>query len=229
MKCLTCGVMLLQPGNQCRNAATVKLRALRRFIESGRESLNLLRTKEKVGLDASFPDRLKNTISDTDTDQMAVILFHYSVHMQVSGGILPRLLSYSQIIQVFSAFGEIGCSVCEELARRTPSEGDFERLRREIFKSIRKYLQNRAGIQFDHWEKLRAYNAIRNCIVHRAGMMVTPTKSDGSSRRTRSVSMEFAFMTTVSSNRPERNVEAFLSLVEELLEKIFEQQKFSVG
>jgi hypothetical protein len=214
-------------GDPCRNAATAKLQAIRRFVRAGQESLDLLREREKAALDAALPGAMKNIISGREQqDDQINIALHYSVHMEEFGGFLPRMLSYSHIIQIFSTFEEIGCSLCEEVARRIPTAGEFERPRNETLKAIKKYLKGRVGIKYAYWETLRAFNALRNCIVHRGGI---DGHSDEQRRKFRAHTRCVEDLHIYKSGLVEpgrRHVEQFLSLVESLFETVFEQQNF---
>jgi len=218
------------PSDDFRTEAAARIKILRCFIEETRKAMVRHRTCTKRSLDRTLKETIVGTTcpADEEVNVSSVIWMHYAAHMDEFGRDIPRLLNYSNILQVYSCFEEVGRRLCEEISKRDNSLPlTFSDLRsRNDYDAIQLFVTKLCRVQFNKWSTLAAFKKIRNLIIHEGGMVGGLEADQKKLIKSLSPLKEFRFTHAGRIDCSSSHVSAFLDTMVEFFDSVFEQCGF---
>src|ERR1700730_11894206 len=153
-----------------RATTEFRFQELESFIQITQRACEEVARREKGILEENISAILKESAPENLTDAATFQMNSVAEYVHAHRAAIPRYLSYTFVIQVYSLFEELANDLHGELKKRE-SIPSPTKLKSHDFLRLFKAFAEKVGISFDRWSALDDFKNVRNNIVHSGGFL----------------------------------------------------------
>jgi hypothetical protein len=210
-----------------RATTEFRFQELESFIHITQEACEEVARQEKGVLEETISGILKENAEVDPAEAAHVSMYPVAEYVHTHHDAIPRYLSFTFVIQVYSLFEELAKDLHVELKRRESIPGPSKLKSHDFLNHFRDFTE-KAGIAFDRWSALYDFKDVRNNIVHRNGFLAGDIKEIDLRRIVVSNGSTLSIYKGQIQVAPEYAVEN-LNLAKSFFSEALRQKKFEDG